>query len=71
MLHGELLPAPHRQTGLRPGIGAVYAFALSTRTTSAAGAGMVLKAGKAGPNSDAGSDLSITRRPDGRPWPRA
>lgn len=52
-LHGELLPAPHRQTGLRSGFGAVYAFALSTRTTSAAGAGMVLKVGKVGPNSDA------------------
>jgi hypothetical protein len=45
-LHGELLPAPHRHTGLRSGFGAVYAFALSTRATSAAGAGMVLKVGK-------------------------
>jgi len=52
-LRGELLPAPHRQTGLQPGFGAVYAFALSTRTISAAGAGMVLKVGKVGPNSDA------------------
>jgi hypothetical protein len=37
-LHGELLSAPHRQAALRPGSGAVYAFALSARTTSAAGA---------------------------------
>ena len=54
-MHGELLSAPHRQAALRPGFGAVYAFALSARTTSAAGAGMVLKVGKAGPNSDARS----------------
>jgi hypothetical protein len=52
-LVGELLPAPHRQPGLRAGFGVVYAFALSARTTSAAGAGMVLKVGRAGPNSDA------------------
>jgi hypothetical protein len=52
-LHGELLSAPHRQAARRPGFGAVYAFALSARTTSAAGAGMVLKVGKVGPNSDA------------------
>ena len=52
-LRGELLPVPHRQAGLPPGFGAVYAFALSTRATSAPGAGMVLKVGKAGPNSDA------------------
>lgn len=52
-LHGEVLPAPHRQAALWPGFGAVYAFALSARTTSAAGAGMVLKVGKVGPNSDA------------------
>ena len=50
---GGLLSALHRQAGLRPGFGAVYAFALSARTTSAAGAGMVLKVGKVGPNSDA------------------
>jgi hypothetical protein len=52
-LEGELISAPHRQTGLRPGFGAVYAFALSQHSTSAAGAGMVLKVGKAGSNSDA------------------
>ncbi len=52
-LHGEVLLAPHRQAALWPGFGAVYAFALSARTTSAAGAGMVLKVGKVGPNSDA------------------
>jgi hypothetical protein len=52
-LTGEFLPAPHRQPGLRVGFGAVYAFALSEHTTSAAGAGMVLKVGRAGPNSDA------------------
>jgi hypothetical protein len=52
-LRGEVLPAPHLQPGLRPGFGAVYAFALSARTTSEAGAGMVLKVGKVGPNSDA------------------
>jgi hypothetical protein len=39
--------------GAAGGFGAVYAFALSARTTSAAGAGMVLKVGKVGPNSDA------------------
>jgi hypothetical protein len=44
-LHGELLSAPHRQAALRPSFGAVYAFALSARTTSAARAGMVLKVG--------------------------
>jgi hypothetical protein len=52
-LDGEILPAPHRQPGLRPGFGAVYAFALSAHTASMAGAGMVLKVGKSGPNSDA------------------
>lgn len=52
-LEGELLAAPHRQTGLRPGCGAVYAFALNAHSTSAAGAGMVLKVGRVGPNSDA------------------
>jgi hypothetical protein len=51
-LHGELLSAPHRQPSLRPGFGAVYAFALSAHTASAAGAGIVLKVGKVGPNSD-------------------
>jgi hypothetical protein len=52
-LKPEYLPAPHRQTGLRPGYGAVYAFALSAHSTSTAGAGMVLKVGKVGPKSDA------------------
>lgn len=51
-LDGEILPGPHRQPGLRPGFGAVYAFALSAHTVSVAGAGTVLKVGKAGPNSD-------------------
>ena len=44
--------APHRQPHLRPGCGAVYAFALSTNTTSTAGAGMVLKVGRVGAKSD-------------------
>jgi hypothetical protein len=48
----ELLPAPHKQPHLRPGHGAVYAFVLSAASTSLAGAGMVLKVGRAGPNSD-------------------
>lgn len=52
-LRGEVLPAPHRQPALPPGSGAVHAFALSARATSAAGVGMVLKVGRAGPNSDA------------------
>jgi hypothetical protein len=52
-LHGEVLSAPHRQGGPAAGFGAVYAFALSARTTSAAGAGMVLKVGKVGASSDA------------------
>jgi hypothetical protein len=52
-LRGEALPAPHRQPALPPGSGAVYAFALSARATSAAGVGMVLKVGRVGPNSDA------------------
>jgi len=65
-LHGELLSAPHRQAALRPGFGAVYAFALSARTTSAAGAGMVLKVGKVGPNSNArfrSQHYTTSRRP--------
>jgi hypothetical protein len=52
-LHSELLPAPHRQKGLWPGYGAIYAFALGAGTGAPAGAGAVLKVGKAGPNSDA------------------
>lgn len=51
-LEGEMVRAPHRQPALRPGMGAVYAFALSSCTTSAAGEGIVLKVGKVGPNSD-------------------
>jgi hypothetical protein len=66
--HGELLPAPHRQMALRPGFGAVYAFALSARTPSAAGEGMVLKVGRVGPNSDARFVHSATRYPGGPPW---
>lgn len=52
-LDHEVVPAPHRPSKLRPTFGAVYAFALSRHTTSAAGAGMVLKVGKVGPNSNA------------------
>src|SRR5829696_3997759 len=51
-LEPELQPAPHHPPRLRPGYGAVYAFALGRETTSAAGAGMVLKVGKVGPNSE-------------------
>jgi hypothetical protein len=51
-LRHELLPAPHKPRNLPTGHGAVYAFALGGATTSAAGAGMVLKVGKVGPNSD-------------------
>ncbi len=52
-LQAEFLPAPHRSGPLRRGCGAVYAFALAQHTTAAAGAGMVLKVGKAGANSNA------------------
>lgn len=52
-LEHELLPAPHTPRSLPAGYGAVYAFALGRATTSAAGAGMVLKVGKVGPNSNA------------------
>jgi hypothetical protein len=52
-LQCQKVGAPHRQAGLPAGFGAVYAYALSAGTTSAAGAGTVLKVGKAGPNSDA------------------
>jgi hypothetical protein len=50
-LEPELLAAPHQPPRLRAGCGAVYAFALGQKTASAAGAGMVLKVGKVGPNS--------------------
>jgi hypothetical protein len=49
----EYLPAPHRPKALRPNHGAVYVFALADHTTSAAGAGRVLKVGRVGPNSNA------------------
>lgn len=52
-LRGEVIRAPHRQKGLAAGFGAVYAFALSSASSAPAGAGAVLKVGKAGPNSDA------------------
>lgn len=52
-LRTELLPAPHRQPALPRAWGAVYAFALSSAATSEAGAGMVLKVGRVGANSDA------------------
>lgn len=52
-LDAEYLPAPHRSPALRPGHGAVYVFALADRDTSDAGAGRVLKVGRAGPNSNA------------------
>jgi hypothetical protein len=51
-LKHELLPAPHQPRALLTGYGAVYAFALGGATISAAGAGMVLKVGKVGPNSN-------------------
>src|SRR3954453_16960248 len=51
-LRTELMHAPHQQPKLPPGYGAVYAFALSSSTSSEAGAGMVLKVGKVGPNSE-------------------
>lgn len=53
LLRTEVLSAPHRQPPLPNGYGAVYAFALSPATTSEAGAGMVLKVGRASSNSDA------------------
>lgn len=53
-MRGESLPAPHRPpSGLPTGYGAVYAFALRSSYTAAAGAGRVLKVGKVGPNSAA------------------
>jgi hypothetical protein len=53
MLDHEFLRAPHRSKALRAGFGAVYAFALGRHHESLAGAGMVLKVGKVGPNSNA------------------
>ena len=53
-MRGELLLAPHRPpSGLPAGYGAVYAFALRSSSTAAAGGGRVLKVGKVGPNSAA------------------
>ena len=53
-MRGELLSAPHRPpSGLPAGYGAVYAFALRSSSTAAAGGGRVLKVGKTGPNSAA------------------
>lgn len=49
----DYLPAPHIPKALRPGHGAVYAFALSDASTSDAGPGCVLKVGRVGPNSNA------------------
>jgi hypothetical protein len=47
-LHGGLSVRSASSGGPAAGFGAVCAFALSARTTSAAGAGMVLKVGKGG-----------------------
>lgn len=54
-IHHELLPAPHKQPGLRKGFAAVYVFSLSANAggSSQAGAGRVLKVGRVGPHSDA------------------
>ncbi len=54
-IHHEALPAPHEQPGLPDGYGAVYAFSLADSYGEGvrAGAGRVLKVGRAGPNSDA------------------
>ena len=45
--------APHMARDLPAGLGAVYVFSLSPRSTAPAGAGRVVKVGKAGPNSNA------------------
>jgi hypothetical protein len=53
-LRTDRLPAPHRQPHLPPGWAGVYVFSLSERYGGAtpAGAGRVLKVGKAGARSD-------------------
>jgi len=45
--------APHQPRDPPSGCGAVYVFSLSLMTHARAGAGRVLKVGKAGPNSNA------------------
>lgn len=45
-------PAPHLAKDLPPNSGAIYVFSLSSRSDAPAGAGRVLKVGKAGPNSN-------------------
>jgi hypothetical protein len=45
-LHGELLSAPHRQPSLRPGFGAVYAFALSAHTPPQPGRALFLRSAR-------------------------
>src|SRR5437899_7050630 len=44
--------APHQARDLPPGCGAVYVFSLSSTSRAPAGAGRVLKVGKAGPHSN-------------------
>ena len=44
--------APHQPKDLPSGFGAVYVFSLSSGSCARAGAGRVLKVGKAGPNSN-------------------
>ena len=45
--------APHQAKDLPIGSGAVYVFSLSSHTAAPAGAGRVIKVGKAGPTSNA------------------